>query len=225
MADERLDAQVSSVTRLTSDSAWRALRGGRDGALFTADWIQALAMEGRVFCANAGSATTPITFGAGSIDTTEPDFALNVPAGTTVIPIEIRVKMETYGTTLLFETMAAVGSGGTLGTDADITITSLRTDAPITTTCNAGAASAADAVYMTTNVSEFWRDGLGLAVTVAAADDDSTNQLETFIWNINTAAAPPVLVGAAQLMVFASAQAGTGFITCIYAEVPSTSIV
>lgn len=228
MSDIRLVAGATP-TRITGDDQFLGLRGIRDGSAVTVDWVTALAMEGRVITARAGSATTPITFGAGTIDTTEPDFALSVPTGTMVVLLEILVHMETFGTTAIFEGMASTGTGGVFGTDTDLvvgtTITNSRTDNPYASLCSAGVASNADATYMTANVSEFWRFGANKVVDIATADDDSSQPRVTFKWSYKDSG-PQVLVGngTVQLMVFAASQAGTGFIEVKWAELPSTMV-
>ena len=52
----------------TADDIYQKTQGTRDGAIWTADWVLARCAEGRVFVANAGTVTTPVTFGAGDID-------------------------------------------------------------------------------------------------------------------------------------------------------------
>ncbi len=224
MSDIRGNFQSSTVTRLSGGDQLRQMRITADGALYTADWFQAQLQEGRMYCANAGTASSPITFGAGSIDTTEPDLHIAVPSGTTLVLAELRLVMETFGTTAIFEVMASYGTGGTAGTDTAVTPTNLRSDAPLSSAVTVGDASAADATYTTTNVVEFWREGAAKAVTVGTADDDSAWPPTSLVWSYKTAGFAPVLIGASQLQVFAAAQAGTGFITAIWAEVPSTSI-
>src|SRR3990167_7221428 len=101
MADIRVTTGSRTPDRQTADKLQVKVRALRDGSLSVAQLAQVMAMEGRVFVVNAGSATAPITMGATSIDTTEPDVDLEVPAGTLVIPLYINVVMETFGTTLL----------------------------------------------------------------------------------------------------------------------------
>ncbi|MBW2672497.1 MAG: hypothetical protein JRD89_03655 [Deltaproteobacteria bacterium] len=228
MADDialNLVPASSTGYAVTSDGAFHRLTGTRDGALFTSDWVQAQMMRGNVFCANAGTGTSPITFGAGSIDTTEPDLHISVPANTTILLLELVVHMETYGTSQLFEGMASYGTGGSAGTDTAVTPTNMRSDAPSASSCTVGCASDADATYTTTNVVEFWRFGLQKAFTTATADDDSPAYPCTFVWSHKMAGYMPVLVGASQLQVFAGAQAGTGFIQAKWVELPTNQLI
>ena len=79
---------------------------------------------------------------------------------------------------------------------------------------------------MTTNVSEFWRDGQQFCVTKTTANATATaSDPFTFTWRLIDSLTAPVCVGASQLMICQGSQAGTGFIEFIYAEYPSTAIV
>lgn len=224
MADLRAWVGLKNPDRKTADGVYAKVRALRDGTLSMADFAMVSALEGRAFVGNGGTITTPITFGAGTIDTTEPDFDLSVPAGTLVIPLEIRVYMEAFGTSAQFECMASVGRGGAQGTDTNITPTNLRADAPYSTVCSVGVASDADATYMTSNVSEFWRDGQQFAITKTAGSATAA-ALDPFLftWKWSDAHVPPIMYSASgitRLNVFAASQAGTGFITVKWLELP-----
>lgn len=215
--------------RVTSDDSFHPVQGTRDGAMFTAGWLQAKAQEGRVFVANSSKVTAVTTFGAGSISSDEIDLMVSVPAATTIIPIEIRVKMEAFGNTAIFECMASTGTGGALSTTASdytaITPTNLRTDAPYTSACTIAAAhDSGTPTYMTANITEFWRDGLMQAWTQTSASAGTTYIPQTFVWNALREGVFPICVGASQLAIFAASQAGTGFITLIYVEIPSADL-
>ncbi|MEA3484019.1 MAG: hypothetical protein U9R65_18935, partial [Pseudomonadota bacterium] len=75
------------------------------------------------------------------------------------------------------------------------------------------------------NFIEFWREQRPLADTVATGEND--RQTLKFGWSALQHPAP-VIVGTSSgsaLAVYGTAQAGTGFITVIWVEVPSSSIV
>lgn len=216
---------VKTPSRSTEDGRYLKVQSTRDGAPFTARWVQAKAQEGRVFCANSSKVTTVTTFGAGSITTTEYDLMMNVPDGTIAVPLSIRIKMEAYGSTAIFECMASCGTGGSLSAaDTDIVITNLRTDEPFKSNCSVGVAADSAGTYMTTNISEFWRDGLMQSFTQESATINSVYPPQVFKWSALSSGVYPVLVGASQLTIFASAQAGNGFITLIWVEVPETDM-
>src|SRR3990167_4516510 len=184
MSEVRGITGVVSPDRATKDDARLGLRMLRDGTPLSAEWLAGLQMEGRGFIANAGTVTSPITFGAGSIDSTEPDLGLTIAANTRwIIPYSIQVVFETFGTTLLLEGMAAAGTGLVLGTDTDVTPVSVRTHSQYTSQASVGVASNADATYFTANSFEFWRFGHNKIVDIATADDDSTAPQTVFTWS------------------------------------------
>src|SRR3990167_3703396 len=149
MSEVRGITGVVSPDRATKDDARLGLRMLRDGTPLSAEWLAGLQMEGRGFIANAGTVTSPITFGAGSIDSTEPDLGLTIAANTRwIIPYSIQVVFETFGTTLLLEGMAAAGTGLVLGTDTDVTPVSVRTHSQYTSQASVGVASAADGLHL-----------------------------------------------------------------------------
>lgn len=224
MADIRGVAGVTP-TRVTSDDKFLSPQLTRDGGLVSTDWITARALEGRLITARAGSATTPITFGAGTIDTTEYDLAVVVPATVVAVLLSIDVDFEALGTTAILEGMASTGTGGVVGTDTDLvtgtTITSSRTDNAYASLCSGGVASNADATYFTANINEFMRFGQSKAVDIVTADDDNAYPPLHYHWDYREAG-PQILVGdgTVQLMVFAASQAGTGFIRARWVELP-----
>lgn len=222
-------SSVNNILLSTKDDA--VLRGAvtRDGSVFTAGWYDRMALAGYVFQAAGGTITTPITFGAGNIDTTEPDFDLIVPAGLLVIPLEINVQLETIGTAAILELMASVGTGGATGTGTAATPTNLRMDAPRgASTCTVNTAVDAGATYMTANVSEFWRRGVPSAISkTASATVSSHDHPYTFTWNRQDSGVGPILYSptlTSRLNVFCAAQAGTGFITVKWIEIPGSQI-
>ena len=189
--------------------------------------------EGRVFVANAGTITAPITFGPGAILETEPDLDLAVRPGTIVIPLFIHVQMETFGTTLLWEGMASAGCGTTGARTGGTLIdpVSLRTDSPRGSALRGGSLASqgiasnvdtASATYQTINIDEFWRFGANKVVDIATAIDTSTDVRTERTWSYKTHVAPHVkamdATNLGRLNVFTGSQAGTGFITLIFAE-------
>ena len=230
MVDARGITSVGSVQRASSDDVFQLFRTQRDGALFTSDWTLGLGMEGRVFVGNLGTATGEATFGAGTIDTTEPDFDLSIPAGTLAIPLEIRIYMEAYDSSnTQFECMASVGTGGSQGaTTTSVNARNIRADAPNTSAATAVGASSNDAVYMTGNVAEFWRDGQQATITKTGASATVSSQDPVlFIWRYTDSLVAPIMFSSSavsRLNVFAFSVAGTGFITVTWAELPSSAI-
>ena len=227
MSDLRVLSGTSAVNRVTADGQDLSWRGTRDGIPYVMAWEQAMAMEGRMFIGNAGTITAPQTWGAGSLLETEPDYFLDVPDNTTCVITRIEFTMEAFGAEGLFEFMAAMGTGGSAGTGTTaVTITNLRSDAPNASKCTATASAATGtATYMTTNISEFFRGSFAAAFTVATAIDDSPVPPEHYVWSAADSGTYPVLVGAAQMSVYAASVAGTGFMSVTWVELPSNLVV
>ena len=230
MSDVRVVREVSSVSRGTSDGDLMALRGTRDGAVFTADWFLAAALEGRAFGVNAGTGTSPITTNAGALIVAEPDLLIQVPAGTTIIPVYIEYAFEDTGAAGPLEVIAMASSAatqaasGTAGTA--LTIYNMRTDAPNSTNCTADRTNTGGVTPYTGNFIEFFRGYAGDATDQHGSNTAQTVDTATrFSWSASQTMVPPILTGISQLCVYQVATAGVGFCTVIWVEFPSNSIV
>lgn len=215
----------SGVTRVGSDGHTVDLRSTRDGVLFTAPWLMAMAMEGRMYIADVGTLTTPITWtGTAACDMTKAACMIDVPSGTTIIPVSIQLYMEAFGTNAIFECAAHIGSGGVSAGGTAVTVTNLRSDAPDTTECTV-TSDLTGATALTTNISEFWRDGLQSAITKATAVANVANMdAFKFGWSLADSSAFPIVIGAGQLVVTQGSQAGSGFAKIVWVEFPSTMV-
>jgi len=227
MSDLRIKRETSSVTRMTDDDHWMNLRGTRDGSMITADWLTAMALEGRCFGANSGVDATAVTHNA-AYSATQPDFAVLVPSGTTMIPVNIQINLEDTGSAAILDVCALASSAyDVTGVgDTDLTVYNMRMDAPRTALCSATATitSGMTSPY-SGNFIEFWRGVAGFAEDAWAGTATPTNELVTrCAWNVKDSLVPPVIVGEGSLSVWASGTTAIGFITVIWVEVPSTSI-
>ena len=180
--------------------------------------------DGHGFIVNGGIGSTVITF-AGAYDADAPDFFLHVPASTCVIPARIEVIFEAVGTESTMEIIGlASNTGDSTATGTAATIKSLRTDASTSSLCTATVAI--DAAGITDpnagNFFEFWKFQRPLTDTVATGENDR-NPL-VFTWTAFTDGPPPIIANGGSLSVYAASQAGTGFITVTWAEVPSASM-
>ncbi len=230
MADLRVKTGTSSVDRGVSDATMVDVRGTRDGAMFTAPWLTALALEGRCFGINTGSGGSPDTLG-NAYTATKPDAYITVPAGTTIMPVFIEVTWEDTDTAnvpvdcmAVLSATADTSPGGT-----GVTIYNMRTDKPVKSNCTATATVSTGTTPLGGNFLEFWRGTAGMVEDALAGATAQTSELNSrAVWDIRHASVPPVIVGTGSLSVYAS-NAGTtnvtGWITIIWAEIPSTSIV
>ncbi len=229
MSDPRVTREVSSVSRGTSDGGLRAMRGTRDGAVFSADWYLAAALEGRAFGVNAGTGSTPITTNAGALIVAEPDLLIQCPAGTTIIPVYFEYAFEDTGVGPM-EVIGVASSatdqtaGGSAGTA--LTIYNMRTDAPHASLCTADRTAASGVTPYTGNWVEFYRGYAGDVTDQFASNTAQTiNSATRAHWSASSTMVPPICTGVSQLAFYVVANEGTGWCTCIWVEFPSSSIV
>ncbi len=119
-ADMRVRAQHLSARRV-HDGNWVGARGTRDGALVTSDWLQALIIEGRGFCAGIGLLGDGEALQAAAITTLRPALWIRVPDKTTIIPFYGAIQVEDSGSTVFEVTIgfasSDVGNGSSDGAD------------------------------------------------------------------------------------------------------------
>lgn len=219
MADLKVLRSVKTPGRDTSDASnfYGDARATRDGVLFSASYFESLAMQGRIFSANMGTVTTPLTFLTTAAN--RPDAWIRVPSGTTILPIKVNVVLEgATGTATEIDVRIAqndIGNG--TSTAADVAPRSHRTDAPVASNCTARQLATADTTAETNPLSIYRR-------TYARADEagidfrgiEAAREIMGF----------PILVGAATLEVFiaATSNQATGFVIITWAEIPSTDL-
>lgn len=223
MAEMYIEGRHTSPSRAGEGTA-RHLRGTRDGVPFGADYGLALAYAGEVFVANSGTATTAVTF-AGAYDADGPDMTIDVPSGTTIIPLLIEVHYESVGTTLLQQCIASVSNtlaAVTAGTA--ITPVNLRTNVATGSGCTVyGSVDAAGCTVQSGRIYQFMRHGFQIAEDMAATEPGWPEK--TWKWSAKESGIYPILVGESSLFIHAEAQAGTGFITIMYAEHETAEVV
>ena len=139
----------SGNARATRD-AFRRVAITPDGALFAADYMHALAREGRIYVARDGDENDRVT-GATSFAATTPTFLLDVPNGTIAIPLYVKLVQagSVAGDFITVHNSIDNGSRYSSGGTAE-TVKSTRTDNP---------ASPASTLYSTA----------GSAITAGAA--------------------------------------------------------
>lgn len=216
MSDMKLLPIVKSPSRNTADhDTFKALRGTRDGVAFTAGYFESLAMQGRIFSANMGTVTTPLTFLVTAAN--RPDAWIRVPSGTAILPIKCNVVLEAAaGTVTEIDVRIAqndIGNG--TSSAADVAARTHRTDAPIASVCTARQLATADTTAETNALSIYRR-------TYARADEagidwrgiDVTRELMGY----------PLLIGAAtwEVYIAASSTQATGYVVMTWAEVPAS---
>lgn len=214
-----LYAHAKTTSKARGNNTLVGLTSTPDGALYTADWLTSLALEGRLFTASHGLASTPINFNAvADYAATKPMFTIDVPAGTTIIPVSIQVYFETAVGTLT-ECWAVAGTGN-VGAG-----TSTAVAAGLTTRLGSGLVSACT-LYGTHTAAgtapgaprEFWRDGHPVAVVAGVPTK--------FEYDVRKYA--PVLIGNGAtgcLAVYAEATtSATGYVKVAWVELSSSDL-
>ncbi len=214
MADLYIEGVTTSKSR-SGNGVSRRVTGTRDGAIYTLDWVSAMALEGKLFQTSHGTVTTPITFIA--YDADRPDFSLDVPTGVAAFLTRIQVHLETSAGTIT--EIIATTSTNVIGdgTATDLTIFSTRRNSGISSSCLAYGTHTADAT-VPANTNEFWRAGYAFA-------DTTTDPFKIFEWNYQQGN-PQLLVGPAGLQIHVSATTtqATGYIKVAWAELASSEI-
>ena len=204
-------AERGSIQRVSEGNNLQA-RGTRDGALFTASWYDAHALEGRLFSANMGSVTTPLTFLITLAN--RPDAWIRVPDGTMIIPLSVTVALEAYtGTNTEIDIRTAQNDIGN-GTSSAATVgpQSNHTGAPYASNCVARQLATGDTTAET-NPLTVWRKTIP---TASAAGNDAAGSFTV----TRELMGYPVLVGPATFEAFIAATTtqATGFVVIHWIE-------
>lgn len=203
--------------RVTGQGGNIGLQSTKDGALYTADFVLGAALEGRVFNAAVGTATTVATFLATWVES-KPQLNIDVPAGLAIIPTRISIYLETSAGALV-ECFATTGTNAIgAGTSTAVTPLSTRTDRPAGGSgCTVNSLYSAAGTTQTGQV-EFWHDGYAFA-------DTTLGPIKFFEWDWKDN--PQVIVGPGSLAIYISSNgntAPTGFIRANWIELPTTGI-
>lgn len=214
MTDTILIQGQAGRRALSGSNAPGWARLGPGSELVGLPWHVATAMEGRVFVANFGSATTPLNFAKTAYDEDQPQFVVRVPANVVIVPLSIAVQLEDSAGTdneVIF---------GTAQNDIGDGSSSAATIGPRTAhTANGRASSCTPRQLYTgnstalTNMLEFFRATYPFA-------DATTDPVKRFVWDYLQSGLVPVLKGPASLIgwIAGATTAPAGFATVAWAE-------
>lgn len=218
-------AQQRNVTR-SRDGSELLERLLRDGSYIAADWLVALALEGRVFCANYGQGTTQVTCKT-ALTAAQPDTNLDIPLGTTVIPVMYHLcTFAMTGTVNHFFVQASTGNvvGNGTSSAADSLVSVLQGQGPVASACTArkaysgsGTAPGTGSNASPGTLNEFF----SFESPAAAAAGVAT----TYDWNANFAL-PSIIVGPGAISGY-GVSTGTAMqikAILIYIELPSDAV-
>lgn len=219
MADLKALRVVRTPQRDTSDASgnYGDVRANRIGDLYVVEYMEDLAAQGRIFSANMGTVTTPLTFLVTAAN--RPDAWIRVPSGTTILPIKANVVLESAaGTVTEIDVRIAqndIGNG--TSSAADVAPRTHRTDALLPSNCTARQLATGDTTAETNPLSIYRR-------TYARADEAGID-----FRGIEVSRAMmgyPVLVGAAtwEIFIAGTGTQATGYVVLTWAEIPTTDL-
>lgn len=215
---------VSAIAAQQADNnpAGLALRGTRDGALISQDWIQSLVMAGYGFLANFGLGGTLVT-GLTAFTIGQPSFNLDVPSGKVVIPLWANTYLQTSAGTVsqVIYAISNALQGNATSAAAAAGPTQMRTDRLIASSCTARQAYSANGAVVAANQIE-------LPGSAGYPFADATGApVKQFQWAPPSQIGFPVLVGPAsfQSYWFSTTTAPTGKGQLAWLELPSNWIV
>lgn len=178
--------------------------------LITFPLTDSLVGEGKCYHCNVGTLTTPISFADTTLDPNQPRLAIDVPSGTTIRPLTLKIYLEDQaGTNNEYIWITQTSLCGA-GTSTPITPLNMRTDLPETTTCTVYSFYTADCATQTGMI-EFARFGDPFVHEADAATEHK--------WSCLTDVSPMV-VGPGSLIMIAggTGTAPGGFIYASWAE-------
>ncbi len=194
------------------------VRLNRRGEVVIPDFYQQLVMDGRVFQINnavieTADAINTLAFTANG---TSPSIYIGVPAGTTIMPLEIRlvqggtIATDAFTVVINYEDAAPAAASGTAKTPIN-----LRTDRPNTSACTCLA---------TATITAPSDDALLFAGIFTQMVADPLHSDQSFAWSARDFLAP-VLVGSACLSIYAytATVAPSFYWRVVWAEIPTVS--
>jgi len=212
------DTRVSVASSVNADGTTPALRVNRSADLYVADLPTQWALEGRVFVANRGTATTPVSFAKTAYDEDQPQLVLRVPEGTTIIPLYCEVVLEDSAGTdneiIWGVTANDIGNGtSTAVTPYNVLSVGGKTTAVTVRRDYTGNATAAS------QVKELGRFGYAFA-------DASTDPAKRFVLQFGNDRNIVPIKGAdsLNLWVAGATTAPSGYATVVWAEFLSTEL-
>ncbi|MBW2672498.1 MAG: hypothetical protein JRD89_03660 [Deltaproteobacteria bacterium] len=185
----------------------------------TRDLIQ-WAIEGRIWTASVGSASSPSDFAKTSYDEDQPQMALCVPNGTVAIPIKVEVAFETMAGTVSEAILGFCQNNIGAGTSTAVT--------PKPNSTAVGSTNSKCKVYSLytgnctalTNMQEFWR-----AVYPYAYSDNDTERMN-FRWSMVDDGDIVILKGESSLILWVdgTTTAPTGYAYMTWAEFTTSEL-
>lgn len=215
-----------STYAVAGEGAFIGPRANPRGELITPDWYTQLVMDGRVF--NASNAVQE-TFEALSVngrgtDNINPSLLLDVPSGTTIIPLEVMLEADVAEATSEDETYSINTDDKVRFVSGGVAITAInmRKDDP-----NASVASFySGSTAIVANADEDNDTIYAQTVYAEATPPTTVKGTPLLLWTARTYI-PPVLIGPASFLVFIqTATADQNYWWSVkWAEIPTVQVV
>lgn len=192
------------------------------GATVTMSEVEKWKRDGKLYFYNRGNTTTPVTYTNTAILYTRPSQVIRVPIGKTIIPIRLANYFEAAAGVINEGVWIACNNDVGAGTSSTVTTTrgNLRGDiASNVGGCLINITYTGDVTTTGTNPVEIDRHTQPYVAAIGSAVKD------TWILDIATFSAMPILVGPASLiLIVGGGTALTGYATTIYAEFNSADL-
>lgn len=225
--DLKVKAQQGSPERVAEGLPIQ-LRSTRDGSVIQVPWVQALCLEGRVYGISYGAANltlTIATFGTNaSLALDETDLLQTIPETVAVIPVFFKVGFVGLGTAAEVSAVLAYGKGGVVsGGVTSIIPYNYRPGSGNKSACTyVGLANKGGTVITLEGI--IYHES-STALTGAANEPAQLG----YEWSVEKAGYLPVMEGkpstGRQVAAWAhSAQASTGYLSYVFAELPIADI-
>lgn len=201
-----------------NDGQPQSLALSRQGSVITVDQYLQWALDGRLFHAQQGNAASLVDFVEQAYDEDQPQFAVTVPTGRTIVPLSASLNFQDQAGTdnhvIMSQARADIGAG----TSTAATITAMRTNPTFESACAAYSLYTANALAAT-GLIEIARNIDPFVATAAG-------RLPGFRWDARTSSVIPVLVGPASWIFHVVGSDGPqGFGEYIWAEFETPSLI
>ena len=223
MAQENVKVRQNTY-EVYADGQERVSRGNRRGEQIVIPSFLQASFDKKVFQASIGTATTPVSFAKTAYDADQPQLVIDVPAGTTIVPIELTVDLEDSAGTdneIIWGCAGAnVGAGtSTAVTPVNLWIPPTGGQAPATR-CSAYRQYTGNGTDVTSE-----SDFIEFVRWVYAFADATTDPVKHFHWNAMESPAP-VINGAGSLVlwVVGATTAPAGFVRAKWWEFSDTEV-
>lgn len=212
------DGKVTQTPAANSEGTFPQYRMNRRAELVFSELMTELGQEGRIFFVSNSARQTALAVGGTSFSDTAPAFVVDVPSGTTMIPLEVvlnqggTVAGGSITTIITLDNIARYSSGGTA-----LTVRSARMNS---------RPSTAAVAYANPTLAAVGQE-MTLHAHLMAADVTPTVEVPftgLFTWR---ASYPMFMVGPASLVIysFAATTQPSYFFRIAWAELDSTTVV